>query len=100
MRPPRALAALALAAAALTCGGPPRTVSLKVAGGPPGARVTVDDGYIGTLDVVSARGVALPPGTHRISVEAPGYFPVDRVVVAPEGGAPIHLDVRLEPIPD
>lgn len=99
MGPARALAAL-LAVAAVACGGPPKTVSLRVAGGPPGARVTIDDGYVGTLDVVAARGVALPPGTHRISVEAPGYFPVDRLVVAPEGGAPIHLDVRLEPIPD
>lgn len=97
----RGVLAFALALALAACGGRAApTVSLRVTGGPPTARVTVDDAYVGTLDIVKARGVALPPGTHRISVEAPGYFPIDRIVVAPEGGAPIALDVRLEPIPD
>jgi hypothetical protein len=62
--------------------------------------VTIDDQFVGTLDVVAARGVALPPGTHRVTVEAPGFFPVDKLVEAREGAAPIRLDVRLVPVPD
>jgi hypothetical protein len=79
---------------------PPRTVWMRVAGGPANASVTVDDIFVGTLDVVSRRGVALPPGTHRVSVEAPGHLPWDKIVEAREGDAPVQLDVKLVPIPD
>jgi hypothetical protein len=83
------------------CGGaPPPTVPLRVTGGPPNARVTVDDAYMGTLDVIQARGLRIPAGSHRISVEAPGYFPLDRVIEAPEGAGPVRFDVKLEPIPE
>jgi hypothetical protein len=75
-----------------------RTVSLRMRGSPPSATVTVDDVLVGPLDVVSARGVALPRGPHRVSVEAPGYLPWDRVVDALD--APVVLDVRLAPTPD
>ncbi len=93
-------AALLLAAA---CGGAnvaPRTVSLRMAGTPPDARVTVDDQIVGTLDVVAARGVALPPGKHRVSVEAPGYFPYDTLVEAKEGEKFVKIEAKLVPIPD
>lgn len=95
------LCTTALAASA-ACGPPaaPKTVSMRMAGGPPGASVTVDDIFVGTLDVVSRRGVALPPGTHRVSVEAPGHLPWDKLVVAKEGEAAVRLDVRLVPVPD
>jgi hypothetical protein len=62
--------------------------------------VTVDDIFVGTLDVVSRRGVALPSGTHRVSVEAPGHLPWDKIVVANEGEAFVRLDVKLVPVPD
>ncbi len=75
-----------------------RSVSLRMRGGPPRATVTIDDTLVGPLDVVAARGVALTPGKHRISVEAEGYIPWDRIVEATD--APVKLDVRLEPIPD
>jgi len=65
---------------------------------PRDAAVTIDEEYIGPLGYVAARGVQLPAGKHRISVEKPGYFPWDRLVEA--GTAPIHFDVELEPIPD
>jgi hypothetical protein len=91
---------LAILALVVACGPArePRTVSLRVKGGPPNASVTIDDIFVGTLDVVAARGVALPVGTHRLSVEAPGYLPLDRFVEAKE--APVSLDVTLVPIPD
>jgi hypothetical protein len=65
---------------------------------PRDAVVTIDEEYIGPLGYVAARGVRLPAGKHRISIEKPGYFPWDRLVEA--GTAPIKLDVELEPIPD
>jgi hypothetical protein len=92
------LVALALVA----CGPPaaPKTVSMRMAGGPPNASVTVDDIFVGTLDVVSQRGVGLPVGKHRVSVEAPGHLPWDKIVEAKEGAGPVRLDVKLVPIPD
>jgi hypothetical protein len=75
-----------------------RTVSMRLKGNVRDASVTVDDQYIGALAFVASRGVALPPGEHRITVEKAGYFPWDRLVEANE--APIHLDVVLTKIPD
>lgn len=96
----RAAAVFALVLAACGPARAPRTVSLRVVGDPPDASVTIDDIHVGTLRAVAARGVALPPGTHRLTVEAPGYFPVDRLVEAREGDAPIKLELRLVPVPD
>jgi hypothetical protein len=93
----------ALLLVALAACGPakePRTVSLRMIGSPPNASVTVDDQFVGSLAVVQARGVALPPGQHRVSVEAAGFFPFDQIVQAKEGDAPIRLDVKLTPVPD
>lgn len=100
-----ALAALVLAAA---CGAPATpssaTVSLRMRGTPAEATVTIDDQIVGQLDYVAARGVALPPGAHHISVKAPGYFPLDREVEAKLAGgstaAPIDVVVKLVPVPD
>jgi hypothetical protein len=96
------VSALFLACGPLACGPPPepKTVSMRMAGGPPNASVTVDDQFVGTLAMVSARGVALPPGTHRVTVEAPGHFPWDKIVEAKEGEGPVRLDVKLVPVPD
>ena len=76
----------------------PRTVSLRLRGAVADASVTIDEQYIGALAYVASRGVALPPGRHRITVEKSGYFPWDRLVDATD--APIHLDVALTKIPD
>jgi hypothetical protein len=75
-----------------------RAVSVRMAGGPPEATVTIDDVIVGRLDVVQARGVAVSPGKHRISVEAEGYLPWDKIVEAAD--APLRLDVRLVKVPD
>ncbi len=94
--------ALALAMAGLACGPPAATatVSMRMVGTPKTASVTIDDVFVGTLDVVMQRGVALPRGRHRISVEAAGHFPWDKIVEAKEGQGPLRLDVQLVPIPD
>ena len=65
---------------------------------PRDASVTIDEEYVGPLYFVSARGVRLPVGQHRITVEKEGYFPWDRLVEADR--QPIHLDVELVRIPD
>ena len=94
--------AIALASGTAACGPPaaPKTVSLRMAGGPPNASVTVDDQFVGSLEIVARRGVALPPGRHRVTVEAQGHLPWDKLVEAKEGDPPLRLDVQLVPIPD
>jgi PEGA domain len=91
-----ALSILALAA----CAAEQRTTSLRVAGAPLDASVTIDDRYLGSFAYVARKGVALPPGKHRITVEKTGFFPWDRLVEAHDGDPPLHLDVSLTPIPD
>ena len=86
------------------CGAPgpgaSQTVSLRMTGGPADSRVTVDDQIVGSLDMVQARGVALPPGQHRISVEHEGYFLFDTIVEAKEGEKVVRVDAKLVPVPD
>ena len=102
----RAPSVLLLAPAVLSAllagcaGAAPRTTSLRVAGAAPDASVTIDDKYVGTFAYVSKRGVALPAGKHRITVEKTGFFPWDKLVEAHEGDPPVQLDVTLTPIPD
>ena len=76
------------------------TVSMRMAGSPPNASVTIDDQFVGVLAVVAARGVALPPGMHHITVEAAGYFPWDKTTLVNEGDRAVRFDVHLVPIPD
>ena len=58
------------------------------------------DQIVGTLDMVKARGVAMPPGQHRVSVEREGYFPFDTIVDAKEGEKVLRLEAKLVPVPD
>jgi hypothetical protein len=76
----------------------PPTVSLRMQGNVADAQVTIDDIPVGALAYVTARGVALPPGRHRVTVEKSGYFPWDALVEAND--APIYLQVTMVPIPD
>ena len=98
----RALATALFALLALACGGPRpiKTVSMRMTGAPKAASVTIDDVFVGSLEIVSARGVALPVGVHRVSVEAPGYLPWDRLVEAKDGAGPVRVEVQLVPTPD
>jgi hypothetical protein len=81
----------------------PPTTSLRLAmleDAPKNAKVTVDDQPIGSLAFVSKRGVALPPGKHRMTIEADGYLPWDAEIDAGEKGGLIKLDVKLVKKPD
>lgn len=103
MRSLRPLLLLLAAVAASTAGcgaAAPATTSLRVTGAPPDAQVTIDDQVLGPLSYVKSRGVALPPGQHRLTVEHPGYFPLDRIIEAREGERLLELEIQLEKIPD
>jgi hypothetical protein len=49
---------------------------------------------------VEKRGVALPVGKHRLSIERAGYFPYDAEIEAKPGQGKLELQVTLEKIPD
>ena len=89
---------------AAACGAPGNgakaTTSLRMTGSPADARVVVDDQIVGTLDMVRVRGVAMPPGNHRVSVEREGFFPFDTIVEAKEGEKVVNVEAKLVPIPD
>jgi hypothetical protein len=76
------------------------TVSLRMTGAPGDAMVIIDEEAVGSLDLVAAHGVALPPGVHHVTVRASGYFPWDKEVAATLGSPPIRLEVALTPVPD
>ena len=98
----RLLAAAAVALACSACGPPLRaavSLSMKRAKGTPkDAAVMIDEQYIGPLAYVSRRGVRLPVGEHRITVEKVGYFPWDAVVVADR--QPVSVKVEMQRVPD
>jgi hypothetical protein len=103
---PRFVGLGVIALAFLAVGCQPRDVvrlpkvSLRMHGAPADAVVIIDEEPVGTLELVQARGVALPVGLHHITVKAQGFFPWDREVRAEEGQPPIRLDVALTPVPD
>jgi hypothetical protein len=94
-------AALVLCAILVACQPQRTAVHLSVARAaatPRDASVYIDEEFVGLLGVVAARGVRLPEGAHRISVEKLGYFPWDRLVVSDR--QPLYLTVDLRKIPD
>ena len=80
------------------CASAPPQTHLTLTGNVPDASVTIDDQDVGTMKHVTKHGVALPPGTHRLTVEKQGYFPFDRLIESK--GKTVSLKVELEPIPD
>jgi len=98
------IASVASAASVTACGQPREaaapTVSLRMHGTPADAVVIIDDQAMGTLELVTAHGVALPPGVHHVTVKAEGYLPWDREVDAKEGAGMVKLEVALTPVPD
>lgn len=93
-----------LAALLIACApAKPPTTSLRLlpaADAPKRAKVTIDDQPIGSLEFITKRGAALPPGKHRITIEADGYLPFDTEVDAGDKGGLIKLDVKLVKTPD
>jgi hypothetical protein len=93
------LAALLTAACATTGLRSAVTLSLTRGSATPGdALVYIDEEFVAPLAVIAARGVRLPEGEHRLTVQKDGYFPWDRLVVSDR--EPIRLEVVLERVPD
>ena len=70
---------------------------LKVIAVPETARVYVDERFVASAQVLEGRPRALRPGTHYVTVKAPGYFPHDLEVELTPGET--VLRIRLEPVP-
>lgn len=97
----RKLGWVLLAGALVACQAHLAAVSLRVTRAqstPRDASVYIDEEFVGFLGVVQARGVRLPEGEHRITVERDGYFPWDRLVISDRSAIALH--VELVPIPD
>lgn len=73
-------------------------MGLRFRGGPPAARVTIDDIAVGPLEEIERRGVRVRAGVHRVSVEADGFFPFDRIVNAE--AAVVVIPVEMQHLPD
>jgi len=71
---------------------------LHVAGSEADALVTINDRYVGKLVELSKRGIRLPAGTYRITIEQAGFFPYDEIITA--SGEPINIQATLVAIPD
>lgn len=93
------LLALALAACRGAASTGPRS-KLTVTGTPSDAAVLIDEQPIGSLAVVSKRGVSLPPGQHRLTVQADGYFPADLLIEVDRSGGVLQRSVKLTALPD
>ncbi len=92
--------AMGLLTALVACQAHRAAVSLSVRRGPKTPRdasVYIDEQFVGFLGVVAARGVRLPEGVHRISIERDGYFAWDRLVESDR--QPITLEVEMRPVP-
>ena len=80
------------------CGAPPQ-VLVRFSGEPTDALVTINDRYIGKLGRLARRGIKLPPGQYRVTVEQTGYFPHDQLVTVAEDSR-ITVAVELTEVPD
>jgi hypothetical protein len=76
------------------------TVSLRLDANVDDAEVVIDDESVGPVSRVEKRGVALPVGKHRLSIERTGFFPYDQEIEVKPGQGKLELVVELEKIPD
>lgn len=63
------------------------------------ADLFVDGQYLGVVKEQggkSAGPLLLAPGTHRVELRKPGYFPYQRALRVPRQDAPAQIDLRAE----
>lgn len=96
-RPPILFLSLAL----LGCAGAQRPrarpAQLRTLVEPSTATVQIDEHFAGAARVLAVRPASVKPGKHRITVEAPGYFPHDAEVELAPGVTTV--DLKLRPVP-
>jgi hypothetical protein len=97
----RALISGSLCLLMLGCASVPRPrqrpAELKTIVEPNTASVQIDEKFAGAARVLAVRPAKVPPGKHRVTVEAPGYFPHDAEVELAPGVTTVEL--KLRPVP-
>ncbi|HEY6877872.1 MAG TPA: PEGA domain-containing protein [Polyangiales bacterium] len=92
---------LFLSLAVLGCAGAQRPrarpAQLRAVIEPATASVQIDEHFVGAARVLAVRPASVKPGKHRITVEAPGYFPHDAEVELAPGVTTVNL--KLRPVP-
>ncbi len=78
---------------------PPKRGLLRFAGDQKDALVTIDDEYVGKLGRLQRRGIKLPVGEHRITIEKVGFFPFDQLIIM-HAEQQQDMKVELTEIPD
>ena len=93
--------AVALTALLAACGAakptPTKPAALRVVAEPPTATVQVDERFVGAARVLDVRPAPLGAGKHRVTVEAPGYFPHDLEVTLAPGVTTVEVKLRAVP---
>jgi hypothetical protein len=74
-----------------------RPAQLRTVVEPPTASVQIDERFVGAARVLALRPASMKPGKHRLTVEAPGYFPHDAELELTPGVTTV--DLKLRPIP-
>ena len=84
-----------------SCGArqPPRpaVAELRTLVEPPTARVQVDEQFVGAARVLAQRPARLSLGRHRVTIEAPGYFPHDLELDLAAGVTKLEVELRAIP---
>ncbi|MFT3922893.1 MAG: PEGA domain-containing protein [Myxococcales bacterium] len=86
---------------AAACGGAqhPREkpAQLRIVAEPATASVQVDEHFVGAARVLAKQPATVTPGKHRVTVEAPNYFPHDLELELPAGVT--SVEIKLRPVP-
>lgn len=75
----------------------PTPAQLRIIAEPENASVYVDERFAASARRLAVRPHPLSPGLHRITVQAPGYFPHDVALHLPAGVTTV--EIALRPIP-
>ncbi|MDH5491021.1 MAG: PEGA domain-containing protein [Myxococcales bacterium] len=92
--------ALSIGAVGSGCGMQPRrpqVASLRIETEPLAARIYIDGRYMGAGRALSRRPVHLRPGSHQVTIAAPGFFPHDLELDLPVGETRVRAALR--PVP-
>jgi len=74
------------------------TASLRTIVVPANAVVQVDEQFAGSARALDKRPLAVRPGKHRVTVEAPGFFPHDLEVDLAPGVTTVEVKLRKTPL--
>jgi hypothetical protein len=74
-----------------------RPAELRVVAVPAEAVVQVDERFVGGARTLARKPAQVKPGKHRVTIEAPGYFPHDFELDLPVGVT--SVEIKLRPVP-